>query len=827
MLEAMFNTIYSSNIEPFYVDINSAKQQAEDSVRKTVSHVKTAIERNKWSRDLLRKRVLSAGLELLSIISKQRSGEIYNQYIKPTPSNYWSFTRLSKNRRVIEDEIAQDFFVKLHEQMKVIRSYPRGELYTQKINDHYKGISENQGYIYTPAKYGFDMFRNPRIVDFMLASFLCGQKDEVFDNSDFGSVPQDRAEGKHFTDIVDDRLPAFHRSFMGMRYTMNPPRAPFLKLNNQELDSICSESINTTVNDFGAPINNHPISFDNKTYPNLLHLVLDNIDTEKLQGDQGLIAFREEQKAEVINQLEAEIVEYDKNELQNIVQQDAEDIFRFYQKTFPQSSKQKAEEGEITIEQYQQDIALSRSILEAFQNNDLEYLSQENTLIHYLLYIRVALLSQIEIIQAVDSADFSEITTANLFQQWWEYKIVPSIEQFLELANEKFNSMAEFQFPGPLFQNTVLKMEIASQSTIIASDQLESVNSQQSAESSSDLTHIFPSLVKNNQLNHFISTSPFISASFGGFTATPFPGIIKEHKHILKIPEGVFPNIHFEMTYWADLIVDIAKRKKEIEPDFNVDLTLLRKQLNKLTSLYDVDKMTHEDEQSGKNLSEIRPFNHEKRASSQICTTIDKGTVGGFIKDSFRPIQVSEECKHHYGIFAYYFSSKDSEDITINRCLRMVYLPTTIGEHLGIDINVLYNRRMSTDEEQVSSFFTDRDIYENKSSDSDTLLDQLLKYSLIRLQILEEEVSQAVDMKWRPEASREEAHLLPSTMTMNSQINCDQYTEEFDALIEAKPTAESMTEYMQAIRNSDTPIIPTRDDPVKKLQQLPIVIDLP
>ena len=839
LLEAMFNTVYSfNNIEPFFTDMVSAQQQVENIIRTTMGGISEAEELRTWSRDLLRKRILSAGLELLSLISTNRRSEIYNKYAPSSPaSNYGQSLPL----KLINDQTAQDFFVKLHKKMKVIRSYPRGALYTKKLNDYYKEVSESQGYTYTPAPLGFNMFRNPRIMDFILASFLCGQKDEMFDNATFGSIPQDLTEGKHMTDIIDDRLPALHRNFFGMRYTMNPPRFPFLKLNNQELDSICAESIDTTASDFGAPINNSSIHFDNKSYANLLHLVLDNIDIEKLKSDQGLIAFREEQKQERIKKLESKIVEYNNNTLENIVKQNITDIHVYYQFILPQISKQDAEEGKITIEKHQHDIALSQSIVEAIQNDDLEYLYQKNDdweylldgniLTHYLLYMKVLLQSEIEAEQAIDSADFSEITSADLFQIWWAYKIAPSIEIFLELANEEFNKMTEFQFPGPLFQSTISEVEVVSQSIMTTYDSSESANSQQAKENSNGLIQLFPSLVKNNQLDHFMSITPLMSASFGGFIATPSPGIIREHKHILKIPEGIFANIHFEMTYWADLIIDLAKRKKEMNPDFNVDLNLLRKQLNKFIDLHDVDKMRHEYEQNGKNILEIRPFNHEERTSSQICTTIGKGTVSGFIKDFFRAVQVSPECKKHYNIFSYYWSS-DEEDAQIARCLRMIYLPTKIGEHLGIDTNVLYSRRMSTDEEKVSSFFADRDIHENKSSDSDTLLDQLLKYALVRLQILEEEMNQAVDMRWRPDASRKEAHTptidRPTTMNVQQKQDCDHYTEEFDALIEAEFTIEDINEAYQLIPGVYTPIIPpTKDDPLKLLQQLPLVIDLP
>ena len=835
LLEAMFSTIYSSNnIASFYADINSAQQQAENIIKTTIGGISEAVKLHTWSRDLLRKRVLSAGLEFLSLISTHRRIEIYKKHATLSPaSNYGQSLPL----KLINDQTAQDFFVKLHKKMKVIRSYPRGALYTKKLNDHYKEISASQGYIYTPAMFGFNMFRNPHIIDFMLASFLCGQKDEVFDNATFGSIPQDLTEGKHMTDIIDDRLPALHRNFFGMRYTMNPPRFPFLTLNNQELDSICAESIDTIASDFGALINKSSIHFGNKSYANLLHLVLDNIDMDKLNSDQNFLAFREEQKQERIKEFESKIVEYDNNTLENIVKQNITDIHVYYQFILPQMSKQDAEEGKITIEKHQNDIALSQSIVEAIQNDDLEYLYQKNDdweylsdgniLTHYLLYMKLLLQSEIEAEQAIDSADFSEITSADLFQIWWAYKIAPSIEMFLELANEKFNKMTEFQFPGPLFQSTISEVEVVSQS-IITSYQSELINSQQAEGNSNGLIQLFPSLVKNNQLNHFRSITPLMFASVGGYTTASSPGIIKEHKHILKIPEGIFSNIHFEMTYWADLIVNIAKRKKEMNPDFNVDLNLLRKQLNKFIDLYDVDKMRHEYEQTGKNILEIRPFNHEERTSSQICTTIGKSTVSGFIKDFFRAVQVSPECKKHYNIFSYYWASR-KEGAQIARCLRMEYLPTKIGEHLGIDTNILYTRRMSTDEEQLNSFFTENTIHENKSSDSDTLLDQLLKYALVRLQILEGEVNQTVDMRWRPDASRKEAHTptidRPTIINeqqeqQQEQVNCDDFTEEFDALIEAEFTIEDINEAYQLIPGVYTPITPpTKDDPIELLQQ--------
>lgn len=797
-LEMMFNIAYSSNVEPFYADMDSAQRQAEEIIRTTMGDkISDSGELYTWGQDLLRKRVLSAGLELLDLISKNKRSEIYHREHGSSVMGEHHFTPSEKEEARIDEMIAQDFFVKLQEKTETIKSYPRGELYTQKLNDYYKTAAETFGYQYTPAFLKLNMFRNPRIMDFMLASFLCGQENELFENAVLGSVPQELAEGKHWTDIVDERLPALQRSFLGTHHIMNPPRFPFLKLSPQELNRVCTESIQTTATNMGVPLNNRTISFGNTSYPNLLHLVLDNIDVEQLrervtplimeknrQETTEIIQSRMDEGTNIYNEMSSGSVE-------SFIQKHKAFILNFYSIEL-QNIQQQLVDEEITTEEFDSKFSLYDSKMDKIESGQLAEISWDE-----LNDLKQALAETIEAYkEALKEAQttspdeaIAAMTPSELFERWWQYNITPSIDEFVKFSSVEFAAMAEFQFPGPLFQSTASEIELTGQEAV-RSYYSES-NSSSAEENTSLLAQLFPSLVQNNQLDSFTSVTPLMPATVGGFTTVNSPAMITTHKHTLTVPEGILSNIHFEITYWANLILDMAKRKVNTDPNAGIDLATLQQQLNTLTDLYDVDKMNYDLEQHYQTEEDnaLEPFNPKERISSQVCHTTDKGTFWGGVKDFFRPVQVPRDCKNHYEIFAYNFSKTyQTEDVTINRCLRDEYLPEKIGDQLGIDINILYSRHSSDDDEQSISFFTENSIYEDKSSESDTLLDQLLKYALVRLQVLAKEVDQAVDMYWNEQAVRRENHIyIPPSTT--AQSNCEELVETLDALIDSKVKA--------------------------------------
>ena len=815
-LEMMFNIAYSSNVEPFYAeDMASAQQQAEDIISTTMGDdISDAEELRTWGLDLLRKRVLSAGLELLDLISKNKSGEIYYQEHGPSVQYYSKIGEhhiapSEKQEARIDEMIAQNIFVKLNEKVKAIKSYPRGALYTQKLNDYYQIASETFGYQYTPAFLELNMFRNPRIMDFMLASFLCGQKNELFENAMLSSVPQDLTEGKHWTDIVDERLPALQRSFLGTHHIMNPPRFPFLKLSAQELSRVCTESIQTTATYLGAPLNNRTISFGNTSYPNLLHLVLDNIDMEQLR--HHALSFQEEEKQSTVEMLQLMINEstniyneVNSSSVEDFIQNHKNFILSFYSEEFKNIEHQLVNE-EITQEEFDSQFFTYDSIINKIESGQLAEISWDE-LNDFKQALSDGIEGYKEALETTQSTSSDEAIAAKtppeLFQIWWDRNITPSINEFIKLSSDEFAAMGEFQFPGPLFQNTVSEIELTSHETI-GSYYSES-NSQSSEENTSLLAQLFPSLVQNNQLDSFTSVMPFMSASAGFITTTNSSATITSHKNTLTVPEGIIANIHFEMTYWADLILDMAKRKVNTDPNADIDLATLQQQLNTLTDLYDVDKLNYDYVQNYQTEEDkaMEPFDPTERISSRDCRTIDKGTVWGGVKDFFRPIQVSKACKNHYEIFSYNFSNAyQTEDAVMNKCLRNEYLPKKIGEQLGIDTSILYSRLGNSDDEQMISFFTENSIYEDKSSESDTLLDQLLKYALVRLQTVAKEVEEVVDMYWNEKASREENHIYypPST---TAQSNCEQLVQKCDAFIQFK--VEQATEETELAEQAET-----------------------
>ena len=798
-LERMFNIAYSSDVEPFYTDRASAQQQAEDIIRTTMGNkIADAGELHIWSLDLLRKRVLSAGLELLDRVSKDKSQEIYNQEHGSTlvvPALFGVehlITPSEAESARIDEMIEEDFFVKLHKKMKGIKSYPRGELYTQKLNNHYKAVSAELGYQYTPAFLGLNMFR-PGIMDFILASFLCGQDNELFENAILTSVPQELTEGRQWTKIVDERLPALDRMWFQTHYTMNPPQFPFLKLSTQELSSLCADNIQTISANLGSPINNRTIRFRNTSYPNLLHLVLDHIDLEQLRNygsivRQNMITGKQEVVEELIKESQSVLDELN-GPAEDFIQNNSEFIQFFYNEKI-QSIEQQRNNEEITEEEYNSKFAVYNSIIHRIESGQLADISWD-TLQEVKTHLKTNLEDNIKkYSQPPSETDINNIdkhiaamTPAELFQEWWQHKIVPSIENFLKLSNEEFATMKEFQFPGPLFQNTVSEVELTSHETVNSYYSDSNVSS--SEENTSLFAQLFPSLMQNNQLDSFTSVMPFLSAGSGFSTSIPSSALITSHKNTLTVPEGIFANIHFEMTYWADLILDMAKRKANMDSNVDIDLAVLQQQLHTLTDLYNVDKLNYNYLQSTMPdiLPEENPSNSES-ISSQVCGTIDKGTLWGGIKDFFRPVQVSDKCKDHHEIFLYYFSNEfQTENVIRKRCLRIEYLPQKIGEQLGIDTSVLYTRRGNSDDEKLLSFFTENSMYEENSSESDTLLDQLLKYALVRLQTLAEEVDQAVDMYWNASAAKKEHH----TYSIPEQKgSCEAYEQQLDEHIQHK-----------------------------------------
>ncbi len=803
ILEAMFNTIYSSNIEPFFTDSDSAKQQAEDIIKATMGGISEAEELRTWGRDLLRKKVLSAGLELLGTISIQMRRKINDEAHIPVINSY--IPRSDKRQKRIDDQIAQNIFVKLHEKMKVIRSYPRGELYTQKINNHYNNLTEQEGHQFIPALFDFNIFRNDRMTDFMLSSFLCGENEEIFKdiNLDRGGILNRLDQGDHPTDIIDDELSAVSRNFNGTYYTSVLPRFPALKLSDQELSQLCSERINTLSTRTGVSTSYLPVKVGNRSYPNLLHLVLDNIDIEQLRN--LAIPFMEKDKLEDIEMLQSSIEtlqanidewvkiynELNSSFIEDFVERRQEFIQNFYKNIYPGIAERALKNEEITQEEFHIKEELWTSIRDKIDNNQLAQMSQDEindfkqTLAREIDNSPTALKNAQTTLENWQTSNTNEtiktIEPAHLFSIWWENTITPSIDYFLSLSKGEFEDMRDYQFPGPLFQNTVEEIDLVINNTIEGNKLIE----------------LFPSLVANNQLSSSIFISPLMSADFG---ITPSYSSIMTHKHTLnlKVPEGIFANIHFEMTYWADLIMNMAKRKKELDPDAHIDLATLKQQLNTFTDMYDVDKLSYDIQPmlvGGNDIME--PFNPEDRESAYLCH--EQGTEGawynpitwwGYVKNSFMPVQVTQECSLHYRSF-YYHWFQDDEDkyFQKKRCLRANYLPKKMGEQFGIDINVLYSRQMDSNYDRQIGAFGESEIHENKSSDSNTLLDQLLKYALLRLNVLEVEMSQAITMRWDPAVDKTEQHhdyMLNPTIPSTGKNSCDNYIEEFDALIDSK-----------------------------------------
>ena len=267
------------------------------------------------------------------------------------------------------------------------------------------------------------------------------------------------------------------------------------------------------------------------------------------------------------------------------------------------------------------------------------------------------------------------LSPEQIFEQWWNLNVDPYISTFLELSDKEFQKMVEYQFPGPFFQNTMKTAHL-------------------------DLE-------------------------------TP--------DQLVNIPSGIFPNIHFEMNYWTDIIKNTLKEKNN-NPEIHKEL---ENQLKELIGLYDVDKLNRENtttfEPAFHEGSDMPLYNSELALPSPDLDLSKRfcSVQGNPVKNFFRPAQVSSQCKKYYEVFAW------GENTGQEMCKRQNQLKL-VSQTIGIDIDELNQRRYTGTMDQKISFFK-----ENSEND---VLEQVLKFSLIRLNDLMQEFQQNINMRW-PEQS--------------------------------------------------------------------------
>ena len=707
VLESLFKTIQGDAVSLFFKDIETALEKAKEIVKKTVAGVAEE-ELQEWSLDLLRKRVLSAGLELLHNIARQEQWNIENS-LRISMGSQFSPMHLSPNQQKTADEKkAQNFFITLQEQMKVIKSYPRGEFYTEKLNEYYKTTAEQTDFKYHPYT-SVGGFKINNMMDFMLSSFVCGQKPDLF--PDFSDTEIEEIQNeileqkKHWKEVVSERLPAFKNYLPGTDYVFYPPRAPALSLSDEEIDELCSYR-------FVQLSPSRPVSAGGRHYSNLLHLILDNIDTEKLKHQiKGL--------EELITQTLLEEIE------------EAEMTLEWLKNSNPQELIEKYDEIE-DMEDVSFQIQAQESLLQ--QQKDTVPQRVTNTL--------------------------SEMEPVEIFAIWWSQKVQSSAQLFLHISALEYLNMVRYQFPGPFFQNAVYE------------ESLKTITNRLMDNESPQTTQTKPG-------SFWTKTFPFLNKR-GWLEKKSFNGIINKSRrnfvrHTLNIPKGMFANLHFEMNYWADLIVNIVERKQKSQPDYNVDLALLKAQLDTLLKLYDVDFLASSDS-SGSDA-----------ASQYVCHE-----QGNLIVNFFRPVQVSEECKNLY---------ENIKNIAREAYCNSRILHTRLNRQLGFSEEAFTHRRgmKSTADENIG-FFIEGPFHTNTISDSNALLDQLLKYSLQRLKDLTlSETGQYIDLIWPTSIAEQETHIF-TLESDHSADNLEDQCREFEEQYFAPVTAES-DEKIQALIN--------------------------
>ena len=308
--------------------------------------------------NLLRKKVLAAGVKYLNHIvkseKKSRRGRIgYDSYykIKEEEENGIKFPVDVKNvfRKIGMDNIFarlyQLTFIKQNNNEYIqISPKSRGMNVVEATNTRYKLRGESNSVEYNSSVLGF--LHTPRVVDFLVASVLCGSdlRDEKHEdllqqiknvnsgqssiegtfavNSGLSGKLKDVGQGildgkllllqaleKNFPglemDDIVDQIPVFDRAIKGKSYTFYPPRID-IGIDENIRKAICLGGYSQTAHAHGLVGNIYDDRFPTKTkktslfswpfefsvsksspdkeYSNLLHLVLDHIGSGEISS---------------------------------------------------------------------------------------------------------------------------------------------------------------------------------------------------------------------------------------------------------------------------------------------------------------------------------------------------------------------------------------------------------------------------------------------------------------------------------------------------------------------------------------------------------------
>lgn len=234
-------------------------------------------EINKIAQDNLRKRVLAAGIEHLIDIAPKKIKR------RGTGHNSTAYTNL---------------FSSLYKKAKSIKPNTQGMHIVHALNNQYIQKEKIKSVDYHPDHIG--MVYTPHIVDFILVSSLCGPD---LSKEEYTVSPNIVYENKD--QIIED-IPVFDRTVLGTPYQFYPPQLPNINIDSDTRKTICSKPFKPTDLKHGINIYNSSYTVKGKTYNNLLHLVLDNIEGTELNFETWWSQYMEQYIAAFINIVDLE-----------------------------------------------------------------------------------------------------------------------------------------------------------------------------------------------------------------------------------------------------------------------------------------------------------------------------------------------------------------------------------------------------------------------------------------------------------------------------------------------------------------------------------------
>ncbi len=327
--------IILNNSNPSSDDLNSFFDQFVENIktsRKEFLNQPIRINQNRLDEQInyvLRKRVLSAGIEYLNRIieSKKRHiqrqghrGHAFSECLNNNPESYpekvlITLCHLESRQSDVESkpndynilaQLYRETFLKQGDQHVQIKSIPQGMFIVEDINAGYKSQKERYQTSYHPSM--LNSIRTPHIMDFIIASAVCGpdlkapKHTNLLDkvnrvvkgNSDLETeFSKDRGLlGKIFgqedatrpleMDEIVKQMPVFDQKTFSNDFKFYPPR--ITKIDKSTRNAICYGRYARRQHNIVENIYDSYFKVGDKEYSNLLHLVLDHLNLEGISS---------------------------------------------------------------------------------------------------------------------------------------------------------------------------------------------------------------------------------------------------------------------------------------------------------------------------------------------------------------------------------------------------------------------------------------------------------------------------------------------------------------------------------------------------------------